>query len=131
MLMSIQRDFSIHRDFFIPHLNPCFSYRNVIVPFKPREEWYCSPHLGTNDDFGYASVHHWFPWVVNNIIPPSVWREQWHIYSRAGFLIYLFEDLMKCNKKSWLFLAICFNNNILYSVLYWSKIDMFKKILKK
>ena len=36
----------------------------------------------TNDDFGYASVHHWFPWVVNNIIPPSIWREQWHISSQ-------------------------------------------------
>ena len=33
----IQRDFSIHRDFFIPHLNPCFSWRNVIPPFKRRE----------------------------------------------------------------------------------------------
>ena len=34
MLMTIQRDF------FIPHLNPCFSWRNVIPPFKRREEWH-------------------------------------------------------------------------------------------
>ena len=40
MLMSIQRDFSIHRNFFNPHLNPCFSWRNVIPPFKRREEWH-------------------------------------------------------------------------------------------
>ena len=26
--------------FFIPHLNPCFSWRNVIPPFKRREEWH-------------------------------------------------------------------------------------------
>ena len=25
----------------VKYLNPCFSYRNVIVPFKRREEWYC------------------------------------------------------------------------------------------
>ena len=45
MLMSIQRDFSIHWDFFNSHLNPCFSWRNVIPPFKRREEWHI--HLFT------------------------------------------------------------------------------------
>ena len=40
MLISIQRDFSIHLDFFNPHLNPCFSWRNVIPPSVWREEWH-------------------------------------------------------------------------------------------
>ena len=42
MLMSIQRDFSIPQDFSIPHLNPCFSWRNVIPPSVWREEWHIS-----------------------------------------------------------------------------------------
>ena len=57
----MQWDFSIHPDFFILHLNPCFSWRNVIPPFKRREEWYCSPPKGTNDGLRRSRGHHCFP----------------------------------------------------------------------
>ena len=35
-------------------------YKCVIVPFKRREEWYCSPPKGTNDGLRRSRSHHWF-----------------------------------------------------------------------
>ena len=47
--------FSIYRDFFIPHLNLCFSYRNVIVP-KTVFIWFVGIFLNTY--FGQFSKIH-------------------------------------------------------------------------
>ena len=63
----------------------------VIPPFKRRKEWYCSPPSGTNDD-------HWFPWVVNNIIPPSVWREEWHIFCPTDKIGAIFSAIQVLSK---------------------------------
>ena len=35
------------------------SFKCVIVPFKRRVEWYCSPPKGTNDGLRRSRSHHW------------------------------------------------------------------------
>ena len=61
------------------------------------------------------SVHHWFPWVVNNIIPPSVWREQWYIPIR--FVDFSNDKMRIYSPRDFLFIFFLIYND--FHWIYW------------